>query len=268
LDATAGQVPFWLWPNLLSLDAPLIAAAWQSLFAHDAGVALSFANRAALPLAVWFIYLVDRLLDTKNRMPSHATARHAFYYANRPACWLMAALSLSGSAISLFFLPARMIENGLAVLSLVGAYLLIVHRAGGSLRRWFPKEAAVGFIFSIGSVLAPITQSARLHLLFPALLFGSLCWVNSSAIEVWEGGKIDAASAWLVRHLKIVARVICFLCLLPGISFPSDHAWLALPICALGFWVVEYLRPEVAPDLLRVLIDIPLLAPLLLIGLK
>ena len=34
------QLPWWLWPNLLGLDAPLVAVVWQQALARMQGVAI------------------------------------------------------------------------------------------------------------------------------------------------------------------------------------------------------------------------------------
>jgi len=254
---------------VLSLDAPVIAALWQSVFAHDAAVKLSIASRAVLPLAVWLIYLVDRLFDTAHGLPLQVTARHAFHCANRRACYLMAGCAALSAAVGVLYLPPLIVRNGLTVLGAVIAYLSIVHGMGGKLRRWLPKEAAVGLIFSLGSALAPASWSSNpSHLLFPGLVFGILCWANSAAIEIWEGGTVDAVSAFLVRHFRVLAVAVALVCLFGGAWLPLEHSWVACLFAALGYAVIDYLRYELSPDLLRVGIDIPLLAPLLLLGLK
>ena len=58
--------PLWLWPNLLSLDAPLVAVAWLGMFAKTWQV-VWFPKTIYLLVAgvVWIIYVVDRLLDAR-----------------------------------------------------------------------------------------------------------------------------------------------------------------------------------------------------------
>ena len=54
-----------LLPNLLSLDAPLIAIIWAKLFTTAIGYSQLFPG--VMPMlfcSVWFIYLTDRLIDT------------------------------------------------------------------------------------------------------------------------------------------------------------------------------------------------------------
>ena len=58
-------VPWWLWPNLLGLDAPAVAVVWQRFLADASGVAVPVAASAVLALVVWGIYLTDRRLDAR-----------------------------------------------------------------------------------------------------------------------------------------------------------------------------------------------------------
>lgn len=263
-------MPLWLWPNLLSLDAPLIAVVWQDVFARDFGLRLTLASRAALVFAVWLIYLTDRLLDTWNGMPAHGTARHAFYCANRIPCYLLAASSALFLAFSLPMLPKPVLGGGLLVSGVVLAYLVLVHfKASGLRSNWLPKEATVGLVFAVGTALAPFMRASKgVELVFPALAFGILCWLNSAAIELWEGGCLDAVSRWAVEHMRVVAGALGIVCLAMDAGTRFHLSAAALVISAIGYWAVADSRQQVSADLLRVGIDIPLLAPLLLIGLR
>ncbi len=53
----------WLWPNLLSLDAPIVAVLWQILFARCFQVPVDALAALLLLLTVWLIYAADRTLD-------------------------------------------------------------------------------------------------------------------------------------------------------------------------------------------------------------
>ena len=57
--------PWWLWPHLLSLDAPLVALAWQDWWSRSEGTPLPGSRRLILGLGVWMIYLADRLSDAR-----------------------------------------------------------------------------------------------------------------------------------------------------------------------------------------------------------
>ena len=67
----------WLWPNLLSLDAPIVALLWQILFARCFHARVGFLPSLLLVLAVWLIYAADRTLDAWSG--SAAQPRHEFY---------------------------------------------------------------------------------------------------------------------------------------------------------------------------------------------
>ena len=71
--------PWWLWPNLLSLDAPVVALVWQAAFARILAVELGWTQRGLLAVCVWLAYCGDRLLDAR-RLPAGPvdSARHAF----------------------------------------------------------------------------------------------------------------------------------------------------------------------------------------------
>jgi len=70
------RTPFWLWPNLLSLDAPLVEVVWLSMFARVWRIDYHQwqAYRALAP-AVVSLYLCDRPLDLKLLDPPHARLR-------------------------------------------------------------------------------------------------------------------------------------------------------------------------------------------------
>lgn len=248
------KTPIWLWPNLLSLDAPLVAVVWQECFARDLGVRLSFAARCALASAVWFIYLFDRLLDTRH---APTTARHVFCTLHKRLCGTLTCLSAVTLAFSVWQLSAPVVRGGLTVGALVALYLFFVHFAG---RNRLRKEAAVGVLFALGCGLAPYERAADAHaILFPALMFGVLCWLNAAAIEAWESGSLDRVSQWFVDRMQVVCCGVVAISLMAGLH----GSYGALAVTAIGYCVVMASRSQLSADALRVAIDVPLLAPLL-----
>src|SRR5580693_2859359 len=75
--------PLWLWFNLLSLDAPLIALVWQDFLARCYPTLLLPVGRGALGLTVWAVYLADRLLDVRHVASAIESSRHRFYRRHR-----------------------------------------------------------------------------------------------------------------------------------------------------------------------------------------
>lgn len=67
--------PPWLWPNLLSLDAPVVAVAWQWLFARVFGADLPAVFHLILGLSVWCIWAhIPNTLPIAPKMPSQILA--------------------------------------------------------------------------------------------------------------------------------------------------------------------------------------------------
>ena len=141
---------FWLWFNLLSLDAPLIAVLWQALFARCFDAPVHLAAFAALALAVWFIYVSDRLLDALRKNDASA-ARHRFYRQY----WNV----FAGAAVSALFalgwvcakLNPMVLRNGLVMLAAILAYFAMVHVIPENIKKFWPKELAVAVLFALGT---------------------------------------------------------------------------------------------------------------------
>lgn len=128
------RVPWWLWPNVLSLDAPLVAVLWQEALARAHHVKLLPGCDLALGLTVWLIYIVDRVVDGFQKVPGQVLSpRHAFYRDHRA---LVIGLVIPGLTLWLLYLalaviPSGILWRGLAQSILVGIYLLhySVHRS-------------------------------------------------------------------------------------------------------------------------------------------
>ena len=77
------------WLSVLCLDAPIVAIAWQWLFARTFGAELNFSLRALLFLTAWLIYLADRFADTI-RLPAGApiSLRHRFCREHMIGWWV------------------------------------------------------------------------------------------------------------------------------------------------------------------------------------
>ena len=148
LSATAAPARLWLWPNLLSLDAPVVAVLWQILFARCFQVPVDAVAALLLLATVWLIYAADRTLDAW-RGDFHSP-RHEFYqhhWRGLLPVW-MTILGLT-AWLAAERLPPGLFLNGLILLAGVGVYFALVH---SSVLRSH-KEAAVGVLFALGASL-------------------------------------------------------------------------------------------------------------------
>jgi hypothetical protein len=239
----------WLWPNLLSLDAPLVALVWQDFAAHTFGHPLRLPARVVLALTVWAIYVVDRLLDTRasGRIPD--TARHNFYRRHRRAFSVLLAVALSVDLVmAVEELRRAVFEHGLLLGGLVAAYLLIFPlRSSG-----WEKQIAAAILFSVGALIVTSTWISPWTLLLPGLLFAGLCLCNLVLIELWEGGRLNGF-VWLAPvALAILALV-----------YHVDTWHRAIATSAVLMAAVAISGPRLSVDAKHVLADVALLAPLL-----
>ncbi|MBT5322634.1 MAG: hypothetical protein HOL43_09735, partial [Verrucomicrobiales bacterium] len=119
---------WWLWPNVLSLDAPVVALVWQAAFAQVLAVELDWMQRGLLAVCVWLAYCGDRLLDVR-RLPTGPvdSARHAFARDHtRPlaAAWCVGLALAAAMALQM---SAREMLAGAGLLAAVSVYFILHH---------------------------------------------------------------------------------------------------------------------------------------------
>jgi hypothetical protein len=181
---------WWLWPTILSLDAPVVVVLWQRLIAGSASVGVGAAEAFVLGASVWLAYAADRWIEGWRLDPgSIRTHRHHFHQRWRwPIAVAWGAIFAVDLAVALRRLPARELGAGALILAPVSAYLLshqLVHRNS----RWrVPKEACVAGLLGAGAALFTASRpGADLGAMaVPLLLFVLLCFCNCALISVWE----------------------------------------------------------------------------------
>ncbi len=219
-----------LWLNVVCLDAPLVAIAWQWLFGHCLHMAVSIWAREALFLTAWLIYLVDRLADALSlQVNSPRSARQQFCLRHKKL-WLglIPVVGMIDAAIIFLHLNRDVLTSG-ACLSGVAALYLAVNYAFSEVWEVIPlKEITVGFLFSAGTLLVLIPKFAlvpsivgRSPELLAMLLFAILCSLNCMSIAVWERD-LDRAQ----RKHSIATRC-------PGIGVPIRVLCLVVAVAAL-----------------------------------
>ena len=279
---SAPATPFWLWWNLLSADAPVIAIAWAALFARSRDLALPAANLLALALVVWLIYLADRILDAQRASETEAhllKARHHFSARNRRALLCVIAVGTAAAAwLVREDLSALEIRAGLVLGAIIGLYMLCVHLPGDALRRFFPKEIAVGMIFAAGTML-PVWTSVAAFSGAPAAiaitrwaLFALLCSLNCVAIACWERTRahepceVSSFVAWCDSRLSLLAGGLVLLCCVAAAAWRTPAAVIpatTVGVAALLTWLLNSQRARISALALRVLADRALLLPAL-----
>ncbi|MEI9812648.1 MAG: hypothetical protein WDO18_08225 [Acidobacteriota bacterium] len=173
--ARPNETPRWLWINLLSLDAPLVAVVWQDFLARCYPSMLRPAGRWMLGLTVWAIYLADHLLDT-SLIPIPRGVKQVFYRRYfRLACCLLVLILAADAWIALSWLRPEVLINGVLVGAAVCLYLIIF--AGRKMHGpWKSRAAAALFTAGVFVVAWTGTDQPGQTLLWPAAAFCALCW--------------------------------------------------------------------------------------------
>lgn len=268
---------FW---HLASLDAPTVAIVWASAFAWALGVAVPTGAEAVLGLAVWTIYIVDRLLDAR---PGHeATARHLlqerhfFHWRHRrvlaPAAVAAGLTAFAGVAWRLSGFDLRR-DSWVAAATLV--YFSGVHtrsmvpkrvvRLG---RRLVSREIVVGLIFSAGCVL-PLFSTRLEAGKFPAAFwcvpacFAALAGLNVHAIGHWEDHPLDDRMRAVLLPAIGLGTIAMGMAAYWASPEPRISAVLAAgSLSALLIAALDRLRPRMTPLAIRAAADMVLLTPL------
>lgn len=243
----------WLWPNLLSLDAPVVALLWQMLFARCFHARVDPLPSILLVLAVWLIYSADRTLDAwTGESPQ---PRHEFYRRHWRALLPLWILALgAGSALAWTRLTREMLNSGFALGGAVVLYFALLHL--GVFQR--TKEAAVAVLFALGATLSAWAKVRTAVDIEAIALFSCLCWINCVAIEHWES---PGESRWPI------AFAAGFVALAAGTLLLSSRPVLggAVAASAVCFVLLDRARRHFSRDALRVLADVALLSPLFLL---
>jgi hypothetical protein len=243
-------------PNLLSLDAPIVAVLWQLLFARSYRVAVPWPATILLAASVWVIYVADRLLDALNTQPR--TLRHLFHRSHFRGFILCLGLCILAALFLLLTkVDAEIRSAGIPMLAAMAGYFALVHAAPQAWQRYWPKELAMAILFALGTCLPVYAESpSDGPAMLPALaLFAALCWINAVAIDRWERNE---AVQWLVPLALLAGGLALSLSL-------TGHPWLyrAASLAAASLAWLARPKRRIALEKRRVLADAVLAAPAL-----
>jgi hypothetical protein len=243
------KIKFWQWPNILAIDASLIAVAWLWVFAREQGADLAPAAYAVLATSVWLTYLSDRLFDAGSRDEAELlSARHKLAkHRARPLWSDWTAVLVVNLGIALTGLTTAQLQKGIVLLVLCLAYTASNHFLS---KRFFPKELCVALIFTGGiQVFLPGPLDGP-----GAIGFALLCLSNCLCIG-WKEAAVDTSLK--VRSLSSISNPrwsYPFLTAAAGFSFFSSGSSALLP-CILFLLTTQILRRHFRPEFFRVLCD-------------
>ena len=261
--------PWWLWPNLLSLDAPLVAVVWQELWAQCLVVEISYVHRALLVLATWLAYNGDRLLDVRYLKGPVDSPRHEFVRCHFSVLSKLWVVAFALAVVLGLQLQLREIIFGFVLLLVLGGYFLSHHSQPIRKHAGNMKEMMAGLIFAFGAIFFVVIQvlhTPAFMLVFVA--WAALCCMNCLTIACWDRDRDAAmrqyslaqywtnagASFWLWAGMIMV---------LAGAAWAMDtkFAPIAAALLLSALALAELARGK-ATDPRRVLADVVLLTPI------
>ncbi len=248
--------------HLLSLDAPTVAVVWTAFVARTTHVRLPAAELVALFLAVWLLYVADRLLDARSPGSAHGLqARHLFHARYQRVFLVTAAVAAMALASLLAMMPPadRRLDVILAA-CLLGWFGLIhwLSPAGA-----LPKELVTGLFFGAAACIPALTRHSAGSIAFDAALFAALCTLNGLLISDWEqplGQRVRGVSP--SRRSAALASALLLLILFAFLFTTLQLAFLlAIALATLLLLALQAARDSIAPTTLRACADLVLLTP-------
>ncbi|EMI18285.1 putative membrane protein [Rhodopirellula maiorica SM1] len=177
-------------PNMLSLDAPLVAIGWQWLlrsgFDNPSPPNIPASSQPMLTMSsgvlfitVWLIYMADRLLDCRRMdFSREATLRHRFAKRWSSILWPLWGVMLATGGLTAFtYLHRELLIGGCILLGFVTLYAAAVHRVQPRQQR-LPKEFIVGSLFAFGVSLPVVTARVTFSLGITTGLLAALFVLN------------------------------------------------------------------------------------------
>ncbi len=152
--------PWWLIPNLLSLDAPLVALLWMWLLAKSMRVVyMDSYSYWLLAGAIWCVYVVDRVWDVKRHRSRGGdldamSTRHQFHWKFRKVLLLaVVSVIIYGIYTAFTVASAALLTAGVSGIGLCVIYVFIRKFDIGEIA--YGKNFIAGMTFAFG-VSAPI----------------------------------------------------------------------------------------------------------------
>lgn len=281
-DAFApGRIKWWQWPTVLSLDAPVVALAWQALLARIVGTKLEVYHVVLLGLSVWLAYTADRWIEGwRLTVRTVRTQRHYFFLRWRwPAFGVWLAVLIGGVGLAVMRFTPREWAVSLGLLAVVLMYLFshqFLHRN----HPWrVPKELCVAMIIALGAALYPAALSPERsgQLVAPVMLLVCLGVANCLLISNWERA-VDARHRQTSLALQFTqTRRVAYglpvgIALLgAGLALALDGAsrnaaWCGVASAGLLF-ALACAQPLLGRERARLLVDVALLTPLIVLAL-
>jgi hypothetical protein len=270
--------PFWLVPNLLSLDAPLVAVVWLYMLAKTWGVDYHPEHEyVALALVVWVLYVTDRLLDAAVLgNTSRCKERHRFHQRHWRKFTAGAVIAgITALVLVLNNSPMAIFGYLLVEAFLIAGFFALALFAPPGDDIPYVKNILGGLAFAFGTALVAHVYRFDRRIIDLILwsnefkAFAVLCILNISAIDLWEHAsrsddqEVKAQDELaLTLPLTLLGGAALFYALQAQEQSSRPFFYAILTGAAL-LHILNRQRARFSMESLRVLADAALVAPLL-----
>jgi hypothetical protein len=265
------RIPWWMYPNVLSLDAPVVAVVWLYVLARAWDVNyVEPLLPVVLALVVWIVYAADRLLDCKWKQETSFPLRHRVhqqYEKHFVIAILLAALATA--VISLKVLQWSIVQTAMLPLAATAGFFALSFFGPTNQRVSYSKNLLAGYAFAWGvgaglSGLLGLPQPSNLLKLFAPemLVFGLLCVINITAVDLWVKGSDeldDEADEWALTMPLMVLAFFSVLMMRTADKDQTSPFYVSMLIAAALMYVVNRMRRRLSTNFLRLSSDLILL---------
>lgn len=265
------ETPWWFWPNLLSLDAPVVAVAWFWMFSQTWGVrSLPWSSSVTLFVAVWVVYSLDRVIDGRGRVAESAQQERHQFHRRYQKWFLLGAAAGVGWCLyaSLALLSQNALIYGCFVVLLVLFYFVLVIVSRNSGEPSLAKNFIAGLTFAYGTAAgvhaySPVLVFNEMLFSWEVWMFGLLCALNMTAVDLWEleGEEGEDAAALVSTGAMALAVVSVYLAWTSGAWAKPFHYGIVAG--AGGIYFLNRTRAQFSRQEQRAWVDVALFAPVL-----
>lgn len=236
-----------------------------------------------LGLAVWIVYVLDRLNDARRMIGGvQLEKRHEFHQRHAKVFLVLVGVAaLWCLHTALYNLAQTVFQYGLFVMLCSVIYFVIAWNQKGSTHSGIGKNLVAGLTFAYGAsagvhAYAPVLPFGDMIFSSEVLLFAALCVVNMTAIDFWrlEGEEDEDAAAVLNLGTLLVGGVSMYIYMSTlkreALFFNEDYYHeqafykpfaVGLLVGSACFFLLNQARRRIEVDAYRVLVDIAVAAP-------
>lgn len=260
-----------MYPNVLSLDAPLVAIVWMYVFAWMWNVNyVEPLLPIALGLVVWMVYAVDRLLDLKIQHDRDFPLRHIIHQRHaKPIAIGIGIASLAITVLALYSLQWSIVQTALLPLFATGLFFSLSLFSPKQKRVSYSKNLLAGYAFAwgVGAGLVGLMGLPQplnfMKLCAPEMLiFGLLCVINITAVDLWVDGSEeldDEAEEWALT-MPLMALALFSVLMMRRVGHDHHHPfYVSMLTAAALMYVVNRIRHQCSAAFLRMIADLILL---------